>query len=201
MGKSKLERRESSGFWLSRVNLPERMPPASGLQTSRPGLFGFEQRHDVALEVAPGERVVGLQGVEAGEVLELGDAERLGYLEGLPVRDADVTDFALLDEGIESTKGLFDGGDGVVAVDLVEVDVVGLEAAQAGFDGVHDVASRSADIVAADAGAAIDLGGDDDVFARDGEIFEGLADADFGLALGVDVGGVDEVDAGRRRRS
>jgi hypothetical protein len=36
MGKSKVERRESSGFWFSRVNLPESRPPASGLQTSRP---------------------------------------------------------------------------------------------------------------------------------------------------------------------
>ncbi len=84
----------------------------------------------------------------------------------------------------------------VVAVDLVEVDVVGLEAAQAGFDGVHDVAAGCADIVASGAGAAVDLGGDDDVFAGDAEVLERLADADLGLALGVDVGGVDEVDAG-----
>ena len=32
--------------------------------------------------------------------------------------------------------------------------------------------------------------------AGDAEVFEGLAEDDFGLAVGVDVGGVDEVDAG-----
>ena len=67
---------------------------------------------------------------------------------------------------------------------------------EAGFDGVHDVAAGGADVVAAGAGAAVDLGGDDDVFAGDVEVLEGLAEGGFGLALGVDVGGVDEVDAG-----
>jgi hypothetical protein len=82
----------------------------------------------------------------------------------------------LLDEGVEGAEGLFDGGDGVVAVDLVEVDVVGLEAAEAGVDRVHDVPPGGADVIAALAGAAEDFGGDDDVFAGDVEIFEGLAD-------------------------
>ena len=167
-----------------------------GAPDEEAGLFGFEEGDDVALEVAAGDGVVGLEGVEAGEVFELGDAEGFGDLPGEPVGDADVADFALLDEGVEGAEGLFDGGDGVVAVDLVEVDVVGLEAAEAGFDGVHDVSAGGSDVVAAGAGAAVDLGGDDDVFAGDVEVLEGLADGDLGFALGVDVGGVDEVDAG-----
>ena len=141
------------------------------------GLFGFEEGDDVALEVAAGDGVVGLEGVEAGEVFELGDGEGLGDLPAEPVGDADVADFALLDEGVEGAEGLFDGGDGVVAVDLVEVDVVGLEAAEAGFDGVHDVSAGGADVVAAGAGAAEDLGGDDDFIAGDVEILEGLAES------------------------
>jgi hypothetical protein len=80
-------------------------------------------------------------------------------------------------------------------VDLIEVDVVGLEALEGGVDGVHDVAAGGADVVAAGTGAAEDLGGDDDVFAGDAEVAEGLADGDLGLAFGVDVGCIDEVDA------
>src|SRR5580704_14394238 len=76
------------------------------------GFFGFEERNEVALEVAAGDGVVGLEGVEAGEVFELGDAEGLGDLPRLPVGDADVADFTLLDEGVEGAKGFFDGGDG-----------------------------------------------------------------------------------------
>ena len=100
-----------------------------GAPDEQAGLFGFEEGDDVALEVAAGDGVVGLEGIEAGEVFELGDGEGFGDLPGEPVGDADVADFALLDEGVEGAEGLFDGGDGVVAVDLVEVDVVGLEAA------------------------------------------------------------------------
>ena len=114
----------------------------------------------------------------------------------MPVGAADVADFALLDEGVEGAKDLFDWGDGVVAVDLVEVDVIGLEAAEAVVDGVHDVSAGGADVVGARAHAAEDFGGDDDVFAGDVEVAEGLAEGLFALALGVDVGCVEEVDAG-----
>jgi hypothetical protein len=73
------------------------------------GFFRFEERDDVALEIAAGDGVVGLEGVEAGEVFKLGDAEGLGDLPCLPVGAADVADFALLDEGVESAESLFDG--------------------------------------------------------------------------------------------
>jgi len=46
-------------------------------------------------------------------------------------------------------QGLLNGGSWVVALDLVEVDVVGLETAKAGFDGVHNVSAGRADIVCA----------------------------------------------------
>jgi hypothetical protein len=48
-------------------------------------------------------------------------------------------------------------------VNLVEVYVVSLETAKAGFDGVHDVPSRGPDVVAPRADAAISLGGENNV--------------------------------------
>ena len=62
------------------------------------GLFSFEQRDDFALQVAAGDGVVGLQGVEASEILELRDAQGFGDFPGLPVGAADVADLALVDE-------------------------------------------------------------------------------------------------------
>ena len=56
-------------------------------------------------------------------------------------------------------------------MDLVEVDVVGLQAAETGIHGVHDVTAGDACVIAAGTGAAEDLGGDDDVFAGDVEVF------------------------------
>ena len=70
------------------------------------GLLGFEQRDEFALEVAAGDGVVGLQGIEAREVQELRDGEGFGDLPGLPVGDADVTDLAGADEGVERVEGL-----------------------------------------------------------------------------------------------
>ena len=74
------------------------------------GLFGFEERDEVALEVAAGDGVVGLKGVEAGEVFELGDAEGFGDLPGLPVGDADVADFACSDERCRGRGGFLRWG-------------------------------------------------------------------------------------------
>ncbi len=99
-------------------------------------------------------------------------------------------------QGVQGAKCLFNRGDGIVAVDLIKVDVVHLQALQAGVYGVHDVSARGADIVAALADAAIDFRGDDQVFAGDVEILKGLAEDSFALAAGVDVGGVEEIDAG-----
>ena len=46
-------------------------------------------------------------------------------------------------------RGFLNGGTWVVALDLVEAAVVGLETAKAGFDGVHNVSAGRADIVCA----------------------------------------------------
>ena len=72
---------------------------------------------------------------------------------------------ALVDEVIEGSHGLFDGGLEVHVVGLVEVDVVRVEAAQAGIDGVHDVTPAQALVVGQLAHLAAALGGQDDVVA------------------------------------
>ena len=99
------------------------------------------------------------------------------------------------DESIECAKGFFDWCDGVVAVNLVEIDVVGLQAPETGIDSIHDVSARGANVVAALAHTAIDLGGDDHVFASDVQIFQGLAEDFFAETFVINVGGVEEVDA------
>jgi hypothetical protein len=45
------------------------------------GLFSFEQGDDVTLEIAAGDGVVRLQGVEPGEVAELGDVRALAIFQ------------------------------------------------------------------------------------------------------------------------
>ena len=81
----------------------------------------------------------------------------------------------------------------VGAVDLVEVDPVGAEAPQRVLDLGDDPAARTAAVVGVLAHRHAELGGQHDVVAA---ALECLADDLLGLAGGVDVGGVDEVDPG-----
>ena len=81
-------------------------------------------------------------------------------------------------------------------MELVQVDVVGPEAAQTRLDLVHDVDARGAGVVGAGADGVGGLRRDDDVVAGDPERRERAAEHLLRVALGVDVRGVDEVDAG-----
>src|SRR3984957_6210127 len=117
-------------------------------------LFGLQQGNDFPFEIAAGDRVISLKRVEPGQVLELGDAKGFGELPCLPVGAADVADLSLLHQGVESSKRLFDRGHGIVAMDLVQVDMVGLQTAEAGLHTVHNVAARSPDVIPPRADAA-----------------------------------------------
>ena len=78
-------------------------------------------------------------------------------------------------------------------VDLVQVDPVGAEPAQAVLDFAHDPAARVAELVRVVAHRAVHLGREHDVVAP--AAGSALPDDLLGLAARVDVGGVDEVDA------
>ena len=122
-----------------------------------------------------------------GEPLALDDR---GRLEG---GGADVADLALVDQVGERAEGLVEVGVRLGAVHLVEVDPVGAEPAQAVLDLADDPTAAVAPLVGVVAEAAVELGGQHDVVAP--AAGEGLADDGLRLARGVDVGGVDEVDA------
>jgi hypothetical protein len=79
-------------------------------------------------------------------------------------------------------------------VDLVQVDIVGAEAAQAVVDLGQDRLAGQARAVGARAHRVPDLGGDDDVVAV-GEVLQRPAEDLLAGTLGVHVGGVEEVDA------
>ena len=165
-------RRESVGFWFIRLYLPDSKPPASGLPYEQANLFRLQQGNDFPFEIAAGDRVISLKRVESGQVPELADAEGFGELPCLPVGAADVADLSLLHQGVESANRLFDRGNEIVAVDLVEVDMVGLQTAETGLHSVHDVAARSPDVIPPWADAAIDLRRDHDILPRDVEVFQ-----------------------------
>jgi hypothetical protein len=74
--------------------------------------------------------------------------------------------------------------------------MVGLEAAKAGFDGVHDMSSGGAYVVTAGPDATEYLRRENDILSSDAEILEGLAQALFAFTFGIDIGRVEQVNAG-----
>ena len=61
-----------------------------------------------------------------------------------PVGDADIARLALPHDGVEGLQRLVERGLRVVAVQLVEINVVGAEAAQRSVDRIEDVLARHA---------------------------------------------------------
>ncbi|MNT55633.1 hypothetical protein D3C72_1928820 [compost metagenome] len=84
-------------------------------------------------------------------------------------------------------------------MDLIEVDVVQLQARQALLHAIQDVHARIAARIHARAGLAEHLRGDHHVVARHLQIAQRLAGDDFGTAFRINVRRVDEVDARLQR--
>jgi hypothetical protein len=151
---------------------------------------------DVSLDRAHEDRVSGLLADEALQVAVARDPLRLDDLAGGEGGGADVADLALVHEVAERRQGLLDVGVGARPVDLVEIDPVGAQPPQRVLDLADDPAPRAALLVGIRAHRAVEFRGEDDVVAAAGER---LADDLLGLALRVDVGGVDEGDPGVQR--
>jgi hypothetical protein len=83
-------------------------------------------------------------------------------------------------------------------VDLQQVDIVGAEAAQRVVDRLQNVLARQAPGIGVGAHRQPDLGGDHHLVAP-GHGVEVAPDDLFGGAEGIEVGGVEEVDAGLQR--
>ncbi len=112
----------------------------------------------------------------------------------------DVDDLALGDEQLHRLPDLVPGRVPVDVVHLVQVDVVGLQAAQAGLAGVADVPGREPRRVRPAVAPVEDLGGEHDLLPPLPALGEPATDDRLGLAAAVDVGRVEEVDALFERR-
>ena len=155
--------------------------------------MALHRREDVLLDAADQDRVRRLLGDEPLQVAVPGCPLGLDDLRSGVRRGADVADLALADEVGEGAEGLLHVGVGAGPVDLVEVDVVGAQAAQGVLDLAHDPAAGSAALVRVLAHRHEELRGEEHVVAA---ALAAPPDDLLGHAAGVDVGGVDEVDAG-----
>ncbi len=151
------------------------------------------QRDQLVLGLAGLQRVVDLLADELRQAQPLGRAQCLHQLPRGVVGGADVTDLARGDQPVQRVQRLLKRGLAVPLVHLVKVDVVGAQAAQAGLAAGNDVVAGQPGVVRAAPHRHPHLGGHQHLVpaAR-----QDLAQDFLGLAAGVDVGGIDEVDPG-----
>src|SRR5262249_17035045 len=172
---------------------PERAPRdhADPVRTAR--------REHLELDGARREVVQALLRDQAQEVARRGGGVRLRDVPAGEVAAADVQDLPPRHEQLERLPVLVPRRVPVDVMHLVEIDVVGLEAAQALVAGPPDVQGRQAIVVRSLAHAAVDLGRQDDALATSTALRQPAADDLLGDALArlpaVDVGRVEEVDA------
>ena len=94
----------------------------------------------LALEFAAVYQVVmRLERIVARQVVHLRGPDGLGQAPGGVVGAAQVTHLALVDQVVQGAQGFFNGGIFIVPMGLVQVDVVGIQAAQRGLGGLDNV--------------------------------------------------------------
>jgi hypothetical protein len=180
------------GQGLAAADFAGEASPTEGTPDERADFLVEAEGHQLPLVVTADERVVDLMSDVAGEAVTVRDGERLHQVPAGEIGAGDVADFAFANELVEGVERLFDGREGVEGVHVVDVDVIGLEAAQTAFDLAAQVITRGAFVVRAVAHAEGGLGRDKCLIAI---AFEGFAEDLFGATVAVDVRGVEEIDA------
>ena len=119
------------------------------------------ERYQFVLRLAGLQRVVDLLADEPRQAEPFRGAEGLHQLPGGVVGGTDVAHLALLDQQVERPERLLERGLAVPLVHLVQVDVVGAEAAQARLAAGDDVLAGKAGVVRAVSHRHPHLGGDE----------------------------------------
>ncbi len=101
---------------------------------------------------------------------------------------------ALLHQGVQCLQSFLDRCGRVKTVDLVQVNIIRLQARQARLAFAHYMAAGSTTGIGASPHGAKHLGRQHHIFAANAEILQGLADDALTGAETIDVGGIDKVD-------
>ncbi len=141
-----------------------------------------------------GEAVV--DDLEGFDVVVVGLLDLEGGFDGVGDGVADMEDFSGGFGFFEDGADIFAGEEFIApGVVLVEVDVIGLEGGEGGFELLLDVRAGAGFIAGEGGGVFVaELGGDEEMVAEV-EVFEGLADEAFGGVVAIAFGGIEEVDA------
>src|SRR5207249_570082 len=100
-----------------------------------------------------------------------------------------------LDDIVESMQCFFNRGGGIESMDLIKVDVIRAEPAQAVVDRMHDVLAGQSAVIRVVTHRHINFGGNDEPVAARCKILQRAAENLLALAYGVHIGGIEVIDA------
>jgi len=123
----------------------------------------------------------------------LGDRQRLHQLPSEEIRTAEIAHLALMHEIVERGERLFERREEIEAMDDIEVDPVGTEPTQAVLAALDDVSAAQAHVVDLGAHASPHFGGKHHLVSF---ALERFPQDLLRLAIGIDVGGIEEIDPG-----
>ena len=95
--------------------------------------------NDFSFDIATSNAVIGLGAVDPRPAISFGHPERLRHLPRRPVRDADIAHQSLTHEIVEHAQRFVERCDRIVAVDLIEIDIVELQALKACFHRIENM--------------------------------------------------------------
>jgi len=151
------------------------------------------QRDEFVLQFAPEQAVVALQGREPGQMGGVRQAERFHQVPRGELGAAHIPYFPRADQIVQRPERLQHIGAAVVAMHLVQIDVVRPETSQAGLAGAHDVIPGLADGIDVVSHSTVHFGRDQHVVAMPSE---SLAEYLLREPLRIDVGGIEQADPG-----
>ena len=129
----------AGGQGLAAANLSRQAAPSQRAPDQGANPLIEPERHQFPFVFSADERIVDLVANVAGPAVAIGDGERFHQVPAGKIGAGDVANFSALDQLIEAAESLFDGRERVESVEMVDVDVVGAEAAQAGFAGLNQM--------------------------------------------------------------
>src|SRR6185437_9635039 len=116
------------------------------------------------------------------EAAPLGDAERLGNVPRRVVAHPDVAHLAGSHAVVERIERLLERSERIEPVDLVQIDVIELQALEACIERMEDVVAREPELVDARTGCSEHLGRNDELISRETQIAESLAEHGLGAS-------------------
>src|SRR3984885_11262633 len=105
------------------------------------------QRHQLLLVVTTNHGIIDLMPDIAGPSILIRDGQRLHQMPAGEIGTGDVAHLAAAHQGVQGIERLLHRRERVESVEMVDVDVVGSQALEAGLTGMHQVQPAGADIV------------------------------------------------------